>query len=322
MNRAVPSLGGCVISLSLIVPASGQGCSPQWWEANSGLAPQIYDLIVPHCFTEFDQDGPGPLPRHLYTAGFFSFDDGMVLTPGIARWDGFEWSSVAQGLGAGGTNFIFGLSGYDADGPGPGLSRLVACGTFANAGNVQVKNIAQWNGSSWSAMGVGFPPTAVMRAVASHDPDGSGPSLPYLVAAGYFETLGDGTPCRRVARWNGSAWSSAMQFQDSYCVALRSFDPDGPAGLPPVLMAWGALAGPPYGLFRWTGTQWAYTGLALEGTWGITYDTASPGVFWDPDGIGPEWAAFYVCSPSGLGRWRLAGRAEFCGRRQHPRRGG
>lgn len=152
MNRAVPSLGGCVISLSLAVPASGQGCSPQWWEANQGMVPQIYEILVPQIFGEFDADGPGPLPRHLYVGGFFSFDDGMMLTPGVARWDGFSWTSVGQGLGAGGINNILALGNYDPDAGGPMQPWLIAGGYFGNSGGVQVRCIAKWDGVSWSAL--------------------------------------------------------------------------------------------------------------------------------------------------------------------------
>lgn len=137
MNRAAPSFAGIVVSVSSIMaPATAQTCTPQWWNANQGLVPQFSTALVPHVFAEFDQDGSGPLPRHLYTAGFFTFDDGMVLTPGIARWDGFQWTSVAQGLGAGGINIVLALAEYDRDGAGPLLPSLIAGGLFGNAGSV------------------------------------------------------------------------------------------------------------------------------------------------------------------------------------------
>lgn len=155
-------------------------------------------------------------------------------------------------------------------------------------------------------MGTAFPATAQVRALASHDPDGTGPNSPYLVVAGAFSALADGTPCESIARWNGSQWFADMQRPTGVqtCVALRSFDLDGPGGFAPILFGWMiSSTNDSYGIFRWTGTHWGFTGLALAPTRGIFYDTASPSVFWDSDGVGPGSATLYVADPNGLYRW-------------------
>ncbi|MFT3685893.1 MAG: GC-type dockerin domain-anchored protein [Phycisphaerales bacterium] len=65
-----------------------------------------------------------------------------------------------------------------------------------------------------------------------------------------------------------------------------SFDPDGPGGAPPQLIAAGAftLANSARGVARWDGATWQPmgTGIAFENTTGVT----SLAVF-DPDGTGP-----------------------------------
>ena len=43
---------------------------------------------------------------------------------------------------------VFALDNYGGN--------LIAAGAFTNAGGVSVNNIAQWNGTSWSALGSGM----------------------------------------------------------------------------------------------------------------------------------------------------------------------
>ncbi|MCX6917216.1 MAG: hypothetical protein NT167_29960 [Verrucomicrobia bacterium] len=79
------------------------------------------------------------------------------------------------------------------DGPG----NLYIGGSFTIVGNVIAKNIAKWDGSSWSALGPGV--NGEVRAMAV-----SGGTL---YAGGYFTTAG-GTAAISIAQWNGSSWSA------------------------------------------------------------------------------------------------------------------
>jgi hypothetical protein len=67
---------------------------------------------------------------------------------------------------------------------------LFAAGDFATAGGVNVNRIAQWNGSSWSAMGSGM--NAVVYALIGFDGD--------LIAGGTFNIAG-GNVSAYWARW-------------------------------------------------------------------------------------------------------------------------
>jgi hypothetical protein len=76
---------------------------------------------------------------------------------------------------------------------------LYAGGDFTTAGGVAATNIAQWNGSSWSALGSGMNTYGYVNALAV-----SGSTL---YAGGCFTTAG-GVAATNIAQWNGSSWSA------------------------------------------------------------------------------------------------------------------
>jgi hypothetical protein len=71
---------------------------------------------------------------------------------------------------------------------------LYAGGCFMAAGGVMANYIAKWNGSAWSALGLGM--NNEVNALAC---DGAG----NLYAGGWFTTAG-GVAVNNVAKWNGS----------------------------------------------------------------------------------------------------------------------
>jgi hypothetical protein len=83
---------------------------------------------------------------------------------------------------------------------------LYAGGSFTNAGGVSANSVAQWNGSSWSALGsgvggvdaIGVPYLASVYALAV-----SGSTL---YAGGDFNITG-GVSVNCIASWDGNAWS-------------------------------------------------------------------------------------------------------------------
>jgi hypothetical protein len=115
--------------------------------------------------TVFD-DGGGPA---LYAGGNFTIAGGASALR-VAKWDGSSWSSVGSGPGNGVNNHVLALTVFD-DGSGPALW---AGGEFGNAGGVAANFIAQWDGSSWSALESGM--NSAVMALAVFD-DGSGPAL-------------------------------------------------------------------------------------------------------------------------------------------------
>jgi hypothetical protein len=84
------------------------------------------------------------------------------------------------------------------------VERLECGGSFRTAGGISAENIAKWNGSNWSALGLGLEGTGATfrRYVYALAVSGSD-----LYAAGRFSRAG-GSPANYIAKWNGSSWSA------------------------------------------------------------------------------------------------------------------
>jgi len=168
-------------------------------------------------------------------------------------------------------------------------------GAFIIGGHVQATNVAEWNGSSWSALGSGIDGSVSALAVSGTN----------LYAGGSFDAAG-GVWATNIARWNGSSWSalglgtdgpvSALTVSGTNLYAGGSFDAAG--GVSATNIA------------RWNGSSWSALGsgvggdssggevsaLAFDGSVNLyaggTFDTAG-GVWasniakWD----GSSWAA-------------------------------
>lgn len=95
---------------------------------------------------------------------------------------------------------------WDEDGAGPNPAALFIGGGFTNVGGVPAARIARWDGTNWSALGIGIAGGDV-HALAAYDDDGPGPNPERLIAAGSFISAG-GNTVDRIARWNGTAWAA------------------------------------------------------------------------------------------------------------------
>jgi hypothetical protein len=137
-------------------------------------------------------DGSGPA---LYVGGRFANVAGVPGTKEIARWNGSAWSAVGGGIPNGST-LVWSQLPFD-DGSGPAL--YVGTNTGITSGSAFDRHIARWNGSTWSAVGVGF--DGPVYELTTFD-FGSGPAL---VAGGNFFQSG-ATQVRKVARWTGASW--------------------------------------------------------------------------------------------------------------------
>jgi len=158
-----------------------------WTPLGDGLtgAAPLY-LAFARALAVYDA-GSGP---ELYVGGFFN-------SPGknIARWNGTSWAAL--GTGAGGV--VNALVVWN-DGSG---ERLYVGGAFTSAGNVvDATRIARWNGSAWSALAEGLRDEPVNTLTVIGQGGSAG-----LYAGGQFTRSGD-LDTRRVARWNGTAWSA------------------------------------------------------------------------------------------------------------------
>lgn len=135
----------------------------------------------------------------LVSGGFLQV--GSVQAAGVARFDGTTW----QGFGGGMFNPVLCLEEL-ANGD------IVAGGLFSAAdglpgnGGTPAAQVARWNGSQWSAMDVGLPPTTPN----SYQPVRTLLRLPNgdVLAGGDFLPGEGASGTNNVARWDGSRWSS------------------------------------------------------------------------------------------------------------------
>ena len=193
----------------------------------------------------------------LYVGGYFTTAGGSAANC-IAQWNGSSWSALGSGFSGGDQYgpFVYALAVSG--------STLYAGGDFTTAGGSAANNIAQWNGSSWSALGSGI--------------SGSGNNPPYvyalavsgstLYAGGNFTTAG-GTTANGIAQWNGSSWSalgSGISVGNNP-VAYRAVYALAVSGSTLYAGGWFTTAGGSAANYiaQWNGSSWSALGSGMSG---------------------------------------------------------
>ncbi len=256
----------------------------EWRSLGAGLNARV------EAATLWGADPEHPELRQLVVGGLLTTAGGETANR-VARWDGSVWHPLGSGVDL----LVYALTTWDPDGPGPEGERVVAGGSFASAGGVQVNRIASWDGASWHGMGGGM--NNEVLALATWDPDGDGPVHAELFAGGEFVTAG-GVTVNRVARWNAASdtWQSLGPVShpglNGTVHALAVWDPDGAGPLLPRLVAGGefSMAGSIVvnRVAMWDGFQWSALGGGLSG--GGPPSAVYALTVWDPDGAGPATA--------------------------------
>jgi hypothetical protein len=187
----------------------------------------------------------------LIAGGPFSAAGGSPASS-IARWNGTSWSPLGMGI---------------ALGAWPGQLRaiaelpsgaLVATGYFDLAGGVAARNVAVWNGATWSPLGAGIEngtvPFGGPLAVAAL-PSGE------VVVGGSFRAAGD-SGAGSIARWNGSTWQPLTRGADDQVRCLAAM-PNGDVVVGGLFRTIGGL--PTSRIARRSGATWSTIGAGLEG---------------------------------------------------------
>ncbi|MBL9118210.1 MAG: putative Ig domain-containing protein [Verrucomicrobiaceae bacterium] len=152
-------------------------------QLGGGVGGGVYDMLV---------DG-----SDLYVVGDFSYAGSASLAEGVARWNGTAWSVV------GGP--ISGRPGADER----SVSKIVKVGSdyyisglFEAANGVDANSIARWNGSTWSALGLGLAGGGNSLLLRSNG---------QLWVGGRFDCAGN-VGARGLASWNPSTatWNSVV----------------------------------------------------------------------------------------------------------------
>ena len=251
----------CIAGTVAVASAAleAQPCQPAWTTSpigTPGIAGVINDMVV------WD-DGSGPA---LYASGSFP-TAGNANAVSVAKWDGLQWTELGTGLTrAGRATRVPGLAVYD-DGSG---EALYATGGFDDAGGIQASGIAKWDGSTWSAVGVGIAGQGFK--MTTYD-DGQGEHL-YL--GGSFTI---GATMVNLARWDGTSWRSIGTADASVNTLVVHDDGSGPA-----LFIGGNIRNmegtPVSGIAKYQNGAWSSPGAGVSGGLGrvnalVSYDDGS-----------------------------------------------
>jgi hypothetical protein len=170
---------------------------------------------------------------------------------------------------------------------------ILAGGLFANADGSLVNNIAEWNGTSWSALNSGTGTLGVNASVNAMVPYGGN----FIVGGGF--TAAGGASMSRITQWTGSSWTPLGNGVGNGAPIVvdaltRLANGDVIAGGSFVLAGGVAV----YNIARWNGVAWSPLGLGLN-SWGYAVTSL-------PNGdtiVGGIFGAAGGASASSIARW-------------------
>ncbi len=165
----------------------------------------------------------------------------------------YSWSPLNGSFNQNGVNgVIYSIASYQ--------NNIVVAGGFTRAGGVNAKNIAVWDGSSWSALGGGVGNTDEDTVYALAFFNGN------LYAGGSFSSAG-GNSANNIAKWNGSGWSALGSGVNGDVRSLLVFNS--------VLVVGGDFSNAGNDIASWTGSSWQSFGQGFSGSSSVVYALAS-----------------------------------------------
>jgi hypothetical protein len=208
----------------------------------------------------------------VYVGGTFNgtIGGGTQFIRNIARWDGRSWHALGGGL----NSSVWAISVSPAGG-------ILAGGEFTKSDTTSLNRIARWDGLGWSPL---FQQGSTAQGTNNRVNDivVSGDNV---FCCGLFNSVGNATPAKYIARWNATtqSWFDVGGGVNSYAYHLAIHDSD--------LYVSGAftLAGGDSvrNVGRWDGHRWNDVGLN--------------GAFQVDDIATADDGTLYFCGDFGLG---------------------
>ncbi|MBK7875412.1 MAG: hypothetical protein IPJ77_06625 [Planctomycetes bacterium] len=228
----------------------------------------------------------------------------LVLALSFAPSTSAQCLDLSGSFGYPGTSgWVYDLQTHD-DGSGPAL---YVAGEFLWAGGALSKGLARWDGDGWSSVGggVGTSIFTTITNLAVFD-EGAGESL---FVCGSLTQAG-GQPANRIARWNGTTWSTLGSGPAGSSSATVSRLATVDLGAGPALYAAGVFTSmsgvSATNIARWNGTSWS--ALGSPATFAVSSVTSMIGF---DDGTGR--ALFVACTFSQNGGPQERGIAKWDG---------
>ena len=118
-----------------------------------------------------------------------------AIVPRVCAQCEADWDTALGNSGPNSTVWsLHAVNDLSAIGPA-----LYVGGQFSSVSGTAAKNIAMWDGTSWSPLGTGAENGGVVYAMAAQGG--------LLYVGGAFGNMGGLTGTKRIAKWDGSAWS-------------------------------------------------------------------------------------------------------------------
>jgi hypothetical protein len=194
--------------------------------------------------------------NNIYAGGTFTTAAGAPANR-IAKFDGSKWSGLGTGIY--GATAVMNINAWFPTVRAISISGsdIYVGGDFSTAGGVPASNIAKWNGSSWSALGLGT--NSTVHAIATMGGN--------VYAGGDFTIAGGNGGIKYIGKWNGTTWTVLGGGVDNTVHALAV------AG--GTLYVGGSFDyAESYNIFapriaKWSGTAWSASGSGLSGGSGV-----------------------------------------------------
>jgi hypothetical protein len=161
------------------------------------------------------------------------FRNGSTPVPGVAGYDGTQWSSIQEPWGPG----MQGLVGYATD-MRAWSGRLVVAGPFGLAGAGDrfevTPGVAAWDGAKWTGFAEGLGGNDIFLGEYNGD----------VVAAGWRLYVRTDPTITAIARWDGTSWKRFGSNPPAIPTCVQQMHQD-------------LYVGEDFGLHRWNGSTWS-----------------------------------------------------------------